>query len=952
MAGKRITDLDQSTIEERKEDGYIAVANSDTSYKIPLSDFPEVALSGDYEDLENKPDIPDAQIQSDWNQTDESAVDFIKNKPMTLNSKIGATEWTKGTINYNPILSVKFPDGNYKRSRFVLLAHPDNNGDGPDEIIDVYLGIDTDPTVLGYHSVYYLSNGENKVQLNSIKNTQFFKFGYTWDSSNNTATLWIKCVVDSNGNRKKTFYLLSAAGELKNVNYHPQTATSTTAPTGFTDIDLFLYGSNTKKSRGYQCIGTFTSSPNNNRDSHYAGAIIAFVSRDGSDLDKAGFIYLRKGKYTADGSTYYDQTSKVVIDSCTNNGNQIGIQFYEEIGNSLDYSIKLWVKNAGSFPVTYSIVDPGSMVFSPSTATSDTQPEGSVRIPQYVNVKKKESDNDNHSINNAVGSTNTPVYVKETGDVAPISQSLPKSLGGTGRTDGYLDGIRHANIDSGKVLQFQINPGQNHRSSNITIFGGNSQYTFIVTIGFTFLYSPNSGESAGFDKVPTVHAVECNNNTSNSYIPTVKYKYDSTAKIGYIYCQWAGIKRVSYIISSYRPSDITDSIIESSDIPSDAISGGKGHGNPHLVEYNQAVGSETTPVFVAASGEVKAMTGKLPSSLGGSDNNYTTADKNKVTSAIQPGDLGTAAYKNVPASGNASTTQVVMGNDTRLSNARPASDVSAWAKASKKPTYTASEVGAAASSHSHGNIANNGKSTNEPTSTTKYLRADGSWQVPPKSLQYWSGGSTPIKGVCIGTCNLQKGWNGWITGTMSLTNYHNCIPNAPKGKGIALGCFYLWAYRDGNAITASCHLYSLNARHTNTDLMLVYKKDTSDATTYKVSFYVCFGSGTSDGGTSTNQRPFGLGINYLENHNADIPSSLTGITDNIQYDDGYFSIYKMPYLEQNVAGVGKSNKPVYVKDNGEIAACGQLSLPSGGSDSQPIYIDSNGNVQACNVFYV
>lgn len=32
------------------------------------------------------------------------------------------------------------------------------------------------------------------------------------------------------------------------------------------------------------------------------------------------------------------------------------------------------------------------------------------------------------------------------------------------------------------------------------------------------------------------------------------------------------------------------------------------------------------------------------------------------------------------------------GNDSRLSNARPASDVSAWAKASSKPTYIASEV--------------------------------------------------------------------------------------------------------------------------------------------------------------------------------------------------------------------------------------------------------------------
>lgn len=78
--------------------------------------------------------------------------------------------------------------------------------------------------------------------------------------------------------------------------------------------------------------------------------------------------------------------------------------------------------------------------------------------------------------------------------------------------------------------------------------------------------------------------------------------------------------------------------------------------------------------------------------------------------------LGTASSKDVATSGNASASQVVMGNDTRLSDARKASDVHDWAKASTKPTYTASEVGAytktetdiklndkANSSHTHGN---------------------------------------------------------------------------------------------------------------------------------------------------------------------------------------------------------------------------------------------------------
>lgn len=54
--------------------------------------------------------------------------------------------------------------------------------------------------------------------------------------------------------------------------------------------------------------------------------------------------------------------------------------------------------------------------------------------------------------------------------------------------------------------------------------------------------------------------------------------------------------------------------------------------------------------------------------------------------------FGTAATKDVPTSGNASATQVVMGDDTRLTDSRPASDVYEWAKASTKPSYSYSEI--------------------------------------------------------------------------------------------------------------------------------------------------------------------------------------------------------------------------------------------------------------------
>lgn len=51
------------------------------------------------------------------------------------------------------------------------------------------------------------------------------------------------------------------------------------------------------------------------------------------------------------------------------------------------------------------------------------------------------------------------------------------------------------------------------------------------------------------------------------------------------------------------------------------------------------------------------------------------------------------------ASGTATT--VTRTDDSRLTDARTASDVYAWAKAATKPTYTYSEVGAAATSHTH-----------------------------------------------------------------------------------------------------------------------------------------------------------------------------------------------------------------------------------------------------------
>jgi hypothetical protein len=55
---------------------------------VQANDLATVAMSGNYCDLINKPEIPSAQIQSDWAQTNINLADYIKNKPTIGNATI------------------------------------------------------------------------------------------------------------------------------------------------------------------------------------------------------------------------------------------------------------------------------------------------------------------------------------------------------------------------------------------------------------------------------------------------------------------------------------------------------------------------------------------------------------------------------------------------------------------------------------------------------------------------------------------------------------------------------------------------------------------------------------------------------------------------------------------------------------------------------------------------
>ena len=134
--------------------------------------------------------------------------------------------------------------------------------------------------------------------------------------------------------------------------------------------------------------------------------------------------------------------------------------------------------------------------------------------------------------------------------------------------------------------------------------------------------------------------------------------------------------------------------------------------NPHEVTKTQVglgnVGNFKAVSTVADQGLTDTEKSNARTNIGaGTGNSNFSGSYNDLTN--KPA-LGTAATKNVPASGNASTSEVVLGSDTRLSNARPASDVSAWAKASSKPSYTWDEI------------------TNKPTSFSPYF-ANTTWYL-------------------------------------------------------------------------------------------------------------------------------------------------------------------------------------------------------------------------------
>lgn len=162
--------------------------------------------------------------------------------------------------------------------------------------------------------------------------------------------------------------------------------------------------------------------------------------------------------------------------------------------------------------------------------------------------------------------------------------------------------------------------------------------------------------------------------------------------------------------------------------------------------------------------------------------------------------FGTAATKDVPTSGNASTAQVVMGNDTRLSDSRPASDVYAWAKASTKPTYSYGEITGTPTVDSALSDSSTNPVQNQAVTNALKLKLSTS-AFYSKTFYFpsiaWSSRTEGWRRICM----------------IRPKRYQSSTSDMPHGCNFFISIVGAWA--NGDPISA---LYAVSIRHQNTSI--------------------------------------------------------------------------------------------------------------------------------------
>ena len=157
------------------------------------ADLKPVAKSGDYDDLTNKPTIPAAQIQSDWNQTSTSSLDFIKNKPTIPAAQI-QSDWNQTSTS-----ALDFIKNKPTQLGHTMRPDPTSNPDEDDVVTWVKGASSTNDQVPSLYGVQNWSNAEITTLIAHIDSGDdtVGAWNDAWKTDGiRTGWIWHECLYD------------------------------------------------------------------------------------------------------------------------------------------------------------------------------------------------------------------------------------------------------------------------------------------------------------------------------------------------------------------------------------------------------------------------------------------------------------------------------------------------------------------------------------------------------------------------------------------------------------------------------------------------------------------------------------------------------------------------------------------------------------------------------------
>ena len=250
-------------------------------------------------------------------------------------------------------------------------------------------------------------------------------------------------------------------------------------------------------------------------------------------------------------------------------------------------------------------------------------------------------------------------------------------------------------------------------------------------------------------------------------------------------------------------------------------SGISGDGIKYLAGYTTGTNGATANIKDVSKDALKSWLGlgslayssatipTIPSSLPANGGNASTVNGHTVNANVPAGAVFTDTNTWRPLGTTADT--ACAGNDSRLSNARPASDVYSWAKASSKPSYSWGEITGKPStftpaSHTHSSVTDAG---DNKTTTFAYSKAnlnysDYTWLAgwngyELRAINKYQFAQSAHTHTIADITNLQSALNGKVSTSNivdNLTSTSSTVPlSANQGRVLntkLANIIYIW----------------------------------------------------------------------------------------------------------------------------------------------------------------